>query len=151
VSLPHSDERAKTYKNRLLGGSIATAIYTSIVNNEFAASLPSTLVTELSDNNLTIPESTMQKLLSAATLNTAAAYRSVPGINNEIIAAASMAVKEAYVKAFRLTYLAAIGFGGAAIIAAFFTKDIDKSMKNSHRAVRLENEERRVEDEKVVV
>jgi hypothetical protein len=36
--------------------------------------------------------------------------------------------------------LAAIGFGSAAIIAAFFTMDIDRGMKNSNRAVKLENE-----------
>jgi len=136
---------------RLLGGSIATAIYTSIINNKFAQSLPSTLVTELSSRNLEVAETTMQRLLSAATLNTASAYRNVPGINAEIIASASMAVKQAYVQAFRLTYLAAIGFGGAAVVAAFFTMDIDTGMKNNKRAVRLENEAKDVRDEKVVV
>jgi hypothetical protein len=79
-------------------------------------------------------------LLSAASLNTAAAYKSVPGITTAVTRAAGLAVKKAYVSAFRTTYLAAIGFGAAAIIAAFFTMDIDRGMKSSNRAVRLENE-----------
>jgi hypothetical protein len=49
-------------------------------------------------------------------------------------------VNQAYVQAFRVTYLAAIGFGGVAIVAAFFTLSIDRGMKNGSRAVRLENE-----------
>jgi hypothetical protein len=49
-------------------------------------------------------------------------------------------VKKAYVLAFHTTYLAAIGFGGTAIIAVFFAKDIDRGMKSGGRAVRLENE-----------
>lgn len=73
-------------------------------------------------------------------MNTEAAYKAVPRISAPVIQAAGLAVKNAYVSAFRTTYLAAIGFGVAAIIAAFFTKDIDRSMKNSNRAVMLENE-----------
>lgn len=90
----------------------------------------------------------MPALLSAAALNTAAAYKAVPGITTEVIAAASLAVKQAYVVAFRTTYLVAIAFGVAAMVAAFFTLSIDHNMKNSSRAVRLENEAKT--DEKVV-
>jgi hypothetical protein len=123
---------------RLLGGSIATAIYTSIVNNGFASALPGEVTKEIS--GLGFPSANLPKLVSAASLNTAAAYKAVPGISAPVIQAAGLAVKKAYVSAFRTTYLAAIGFGAAAIIAAFFTQNIDRGMKNSDRAVRLENE-----------
>jgi hypothetical protein len=66
----------------------------------------------------------------------------VPGINTAVTAAAGLAVKKSYVLAFRTTYLVAIAFGVAAIAAAFWTVDIEKSMKSSSRAVRLENEEK---------
>jgi hypothetical protein len=92
----------------------------------------------------------MPALLKAASLNTAAAYKAVPGITAEVMAAAGLAVKQAYVAAFRTTYLVAIAFGCAALVAAFFTLSIDRDMKNSNRAVVLENEvkveEKRVED-----
>ena len=88
----------------------------------------------------------MPALITAASKNTAAAYEAVPGITAPVTAAASLAVKKAYVLAFRTTYLAAIGFGAAAIIAAFFTRDIDRGMKSSARAVRLENEAMETKD-----
>lgn len=91
-------------------------------------------------SGLNFPSSNLPKLIAAASKNTAAAYKAVPGISAAVTAAAGLAVKKSYVLAFRTTYLAAIGFGCAAIIAAFFTKDIDRGMKNSDRAVRLENE-----------
>ena len=130
---------------RLLGGSIATAIYTSIVNNGFASSLPDQVTNEIF--GLNFPSSNLPALIAAASKNTAAAYRAVPGISPSVTAAAGLAVKRSYVLAFRTTYLVAISFGCAAIVAALFTKDIDRSMKNSERAVRLENE---VKDSKEV-
>jgi hypothetical protein len=123
---------------RLLGGSIATAIYTSIINNGFESALPDQVREQIS--SLDFPSSNIPALIAAASKNTAAAYKAVPGISASITAAAALAVKKSYVLAFRTTYLAAIGFGCAAIIAAFFTKDIDRGMKNSNRAVKLENE-----------
>jgi hypothetical protein len=123
---------------RLLGGSIATAIYTSIINNDFASELPGQVKAEIS--GLNFPSSNLPALIAAASKNTAAAYKAVPGISTSVTAAAGLAVKKAYVLAFRTTYLAAIGFGCAAIVAAFFTKDIDRGMKSSARAVKLENE-----------
>jgi hypothetical protein len=123
---------------RLLGGSIATAIYTSIINNGFASTLPGQVTAEIS--GLNFPSSNLPALIAAASKNTVDAYKTVPGSSTAVTYAAGLAVKKAYVLAFRTTYLAAIGFGCAAIIAAFFTRDIDRGMKNSNRAVKLENE-----------
>lgn len=122
----------------MLGGSIATAIYTSIINNKFESALSDQISNEIA--GLNFPSSHIPALMAAAAKNTAAAYGSVPGITSSVTAAARLAVKKAYVLAFRTTYLAAIGFGCAAIIAAYFTRDIDRDMKSSSRAVKLENE-----------
>jgi hypothetical protein len=89
----------------------------------------------------------MSALMKAAAANTAAAYAAVPGITAEVVAATQMAVKQAYVQAYRTTYLSALGFGGAAIVAALFTKTVDLRMKNDKRIVRLENEKSRGEEE----
>ncbi|KAF2663016.1 MFS general substrate transporter [Lophiostoma macrostomum CBS 122681] len=126
---------------RLLGGSIATAIYSSIINNTFSTHLPGELQTAVPNF------ANMAALLKAAATNTAAAYEAVPGITKEIIAAAQVAVKLAYTEAYKTTYLSALGFGGAAIIAACLTKNTDKGMKNNKRIVRLENEKTPSEEE----
>jgi len=128
---------------------VATAIYTSIINNGFASALPGQLNTAIS--GLGFPDSEVKVLIAAATANTAAAYKAVPGITAPVIAAAGLAVKKAYVSAFRTTYLVAIAFGVAAILAAFFTQDIDRGMKSGSRAVRLENEEKIDEGKRVDV
>jgi hypothetical protein len=88
----------------------------AINNNTFAKSLPGevTAATPNFDN--------MSALMKAAAANTAAAYAAVPGISAEVIAATQMAVKQAYVQAYRTTYLSALGFGAAAIAAALLTK-----------------------------
>lgn len=91
---------------------------------------------------LGFPSKNIPVLLKAAATNTAASYKAVPGISASVTAAATLAVKRAYVSAFRTTYLVAIAFGCAAIIAAFCTQNIDRSTKTSNRAVRLENEEK---------
>ncbi|KAF2634970.1 MFS general substrate transporter, partial [Massarina eburnea CBS 473.64] len=119
---------------RLLGGSVATAIYTAINNNTFSKKLPDEV-------RSAVPNfASMAALLKAAATNTATAYKNVPGITNEVIAATQMAVKQAYVQAYRTTYLSALGFGGLAIVAALLTKSTDVGMKNNKRVVRLENE-----------
>lgn len=79
-------------------------------------------------------------LLTAAHSNTADAYAAVPGMSDELQTDATMAVKLSYVAGFRLVYLIAIGFGGAAMVASACTITTDKSLKNDERAVHLKNE-----------
>ncbi|KAF2682522.1 MFS general substrate transporter [Lentithecium fluviatile CBS 122367] len=119
---------------RLLGGSVATAIYSAINNNTFASKLPGEV------RAATPGFSNMAALMKAAVANSASAYAAVPGITQEVVIATQMAVKLAYVQAYRTTYLSAIGFGALAIGAALLTKSTDVAMKNSKRIVRLENE-----------
>lgn len=86
------------------------------------------------------PEEHLQALIATATTGTQSALEKVPGITPQIIDAAIHANKESYVQAFKLVYLVAIAFGGAAIICAAFTKTIPKEAKTAQPAVRLENE-----------
>lgn len=93
----------------------------------------------------------MPVILQAAVLNTATSYHSLLGLPNVtavVVTEIQMAVKEAYVQAFRMVYLVAITFGGLAILSALFTRSIPKHMKTMQRAVKMENEVSRKDVEK---
>lgn len=49
-------------------------------------------------------------------------------MTTKIASAVGEAVKTAYSHSFQTVYLASIAFGGAAIIAAFFSRSIDDKM-----------------------
>ena len=123
---------------RLMGGAVATAIYTAILTNRFAAQLPLKMAPVIQSNHLS--PKVANALLEAAALNTADAYEEVKGVTPHILGETELAVKQAYVQAFKLVYLVAIAFGVLAIIAATFTKTIPRERKTQERAVRLENE-----------
>lgn len=123
---------------RLLGGAIATAIYSAILANRFAETLPR-YVKEAAEQT-GFSETNLPALITATASNTAAAYKKVPGISQAVISAAGLAYKLAYVQAFKLVFLVAIAFGAVATVAAFCTKNTPKHLKNNNRAVRLQNE-----------
>lgn len=123
---------------RLLGGAIATAIYSAILSAQFSSWLPGYVEKVVAKTGFPVAET--KQLIAATTLDTAAAYQKVPGITQAVIVACEQAYKLAYVQAFKLVYLIAIAFGGAAIIAAALTKSTDMKLKNNSRAVRLMNE-----------
>lgn len=122
---------------RLIGGAVATAIYTSIQSSRFKDTLPGrvTSAAEASGFNGSMPA-----LITAAGTNTAAAYAKVPGITNSTIAAVQYAVKEANAKSYQLVYFVAIAFGVIAIASAFSTKGVDDKSRSNQTAARLENE-----------
>ncbi|OBU00189.1 hypothetical protein VE01_01764 [Pseudogymnoascus verrucosus] len=136
---------------RLLGGAIATAVYTAVINNGFSSAIAGDLESNLEVFGITPASSTWPAFLKAAELNTAAAYKNIPGITQSIIDASGLAVKQAYVSAFSTTYLVAIAFGVMAIIASACTSSIDLKAKHSGKAVQLENDKSDVPNEKVVV
>ncbi|KAJ9151105.1 MFS general substrate transporter [Coniochaeta hoffmannii] len=122
---------------RLIGGAIATAIYTSIQSSRYAQVLPGWVESAARSSGFNGSESA---LLSAAKLNTAVAYNKVPGITNSTISAVQYAVKEANSEAYKIVYLVAIAFGAVAITAAFSTKGVDEKQRNSSTAAKLETE-----------
>lgn len=135
---------------RLMGGAVATAIYSAILSNQFASNLPIEMSAVVESYD--IPTSEVPELLRKAALNTAAAYESLlslSGMTPQAIEDTRNAVKAAYVDSFKLVYLVAIAFGGIAIICASFTKNIPKEKKTSTRAVKMENEAARQDTEEV--
>jgi hypothetical protein len=83
-----------------MGGAVATAIYSAILANTFAEKLPGKMAPVIAEYN--IPQSVQPDLLQAAALNTADAYAAVSGINDRIIAGASMAVKSVHISSSEL-------------------------------------------------
>lgn len=123
---------------RLLGGAVATAIYSSIVDNQFAIQLPSKLRLEVIGTGFN--STNFNALLTAANVNTLAAYKKVPGITQKVIVASQWAVKLAYVEAFKVVYYTALGFALLAIISAALVANTDPAKKTLDTAVVLENE-----------
>ncbi|KAF3025854.1 hypothetical protein E8E14_014780 [Neopestalotiopsis sp. 37M] len=125
---------------RLLGGAIATAIYSAILSSKFSEVIYDKMVDAIRDSGATYSDSLLQALVKAASTNTAAAYKAVQGSTPALQAAAALATKFAYVDAFSLVYLIAIAFGAVATAATFLTVNTDMKLKTMQRAVYLRGE-----------
>ncbi|CAK7207893.1 hypothetical protein SEUCBS139899_010708 [Sporothrix eucalyptigena] len=110
---------------RYAGGSLATAIYESVLTN-----------TQKSNAAITLPRAAIaagldpvnaQKLLAAFPLGTAA-IEAVPGVNSTIIAAASEAYKWSYAHGLKITALSSLSFAGLGLICCFLCLDIGEKM-----------------------
>ena len=82
----------------------------------------------------------MEALIGAAASGDPTAYEKVPGISARAIAASQHAVKLAYIKAFQVVFLTAIGFAVLAVGSALLCSSTDPAKKTSEKAVFLENE-----------
>ncbi|KAL4985906.1 fungal trichothecene efflux pump [Aspergillus falconensis] len=122
---------------RLIGGAVATAVYTAIQSNHYSSIIGNMVrsAAEQSGYDGSIPA-----LLTAAENNTDAAYRAVPGITEPVIYSVQEAIKGASAESYQMVYEVAVAFGGLAILVALTTRDIDKKKKTSETAVQLENE-----------
>ena len=108
---------------RSAGGSIAIAVYTTVLSNRLSTTIPATIAGPAMEAGL--DESQVGALAAAAQSGQLAAF---PGITDEIIAAVSAVLPNAYSKAFSTVYLASLGFGGIAIIGCLFSKDAQKHL-----------------------
>ncbi|CAH0047858.1 unnamed protein product [Clonostachys solani] len=121
---------------RFAGGSVAISIYQTILTNvqtkEAAKLIPPVAIAA------GLPETSVKGLLAALPLGSAA-LAEVPGITNEIIAAAAEAFKQSYVVGLRTTCLSSLSFGVIGIIACFFCQDIEHKM-NDKIEIFLEND-----------
>jgi hypothetical protein len=122
---------------RLIGGAVAGAIYTSIYSNRYKSEIPAILLDQASKAGYS---GSFEALLTASKANTAKAYNAVAGMTPQVLAASQLAVKEAYIQAFRLVFLVAIAFGAVAIASALMTRSVPIENKHSKRAVIMENE-----------
>lgn len=110
-------------------------IYVTILSNRVKHTLPENVTPAAL--NAGLPSSDLTQLFTAIGEGTPAALEAVPDITPGIIAAVADALKTAYSQAFRTVFLTSIAFGGLAVIAACFSKDIDERLNNNEVAKRL--------------
>jgi len=108
---------------RAAGGSIAVAVYSTILTNRLTTTLPATVGGAAVAAGL--PAAEVPAVLAAASKGTLA---EVPGITSAVITAVTQALPIAYSQAFKTVYLASLGFGGIAIIGSLLTKDPKKHL-----------------------
>lgn len=113
-------------------------MYSAIVDNQFTDHLPAKIGQAVAGTSF--DPANLSALIEAAALNTAAAYAKVSGITSQIATASQYAVKLAYVQAFRIVFLTALGFAALALISALLCSSTDPAKKNANKAVVLENE-----------
>ncbi|KAF2476712.1 fungal trichothecene efflux pump [Lindgomyces ingoldianus] len=108
---------------RAAGGSIAVAVYTTVLTNRLSTTIAS--VVGGAAVNAGLPESELPEVLAAISAGTVA---EVPGITQPILAAITSAVPTAYGQSFKTVYLASLGFGGIAIVGSLLTVDPKKHL-----------------------
>ena len=131
--------------SRLLAGAVATAIFGNVTNNKYASTIAGAVGANVARFNL--PTATLTRLIAAARLNTAAAFRAVPGITPEIQAAAILGNKQAYLTGAHLSYQVALAFGLCGVIAAFFLSSVDER-KYTEKTVAVQGGDRKALAEK---
>jgi hypothetical protein len=122
-------------------------MFSNITNNKYTSVIARHVRDAVIEFN--IPAANMAKLTSAARLNTAAAWATVPGLTPQIRAAASHANKEAYLEGAHLSYLVALAFGCVACIAAFFIRDIDERKWTKNTVAVQETDRKALEKRKL--
>lgn len=130
---------------RLLFGAVATAIFGNVTNGKYASQLSTRVAENVAQFNF--PAANLKALAAAAKLNTAAAFKAVPGITPQIQAAAAHGNKEAYLDGAHLSYQVALAFGLLGCIAALFIPSID-SRKYTKKTVALQEADRKAIIEK---
>lgn len=107
---------------RSAGGSIAVAVYTTILNNRLGDTIPNNVLPAAEAAGL--PESKAADLLAAVSASDLSAF------SESVQAAVAGALPTAYSQAFKTVYLASLGFGGIAIVGCLFSKDAKKHLTN---------------------
>ena len=110
---------------RAVTGSIAAAIYVAVQNNVFADELPRRIQAAAAATN--IPSSEIPTIITTIATLTVAGLAAIPDLTAEAMAALVSATNMAYVRAYYVTYLSALGFAGVALVSAFFaSKNVDR-------------------------
>ncbi|KAI0169998.1 putative siderophore iron transporter [Hypoxylon sp. FL1284] len=114
---------------RSAGGSIAVAVYSSILSNRLASTVPANVGPAAVAAGL--PAEKVPALAAAVIGNKLAAF---PGLTDSVQAAVAGVVPTAYAQAFKTVYLASLGFGGIAIVGCLFSKDAQTHLTDTvHR------------------
>lgn len=105
------------------GGSIAVAVYSTILTNRLAVTIPNVVGSAAIAAGLSTAD--VPGVIAAVSAGTVA---EAPGVTPSILNAIGQAAPIAYSQAFRTVYLASLGFGGIAIVGSLLTVDPGKHL-----------------------
>jgi hypothetical protein len=116
-------------------GSIAVALYSSLLTNGITTYLPQTVIPAATEAGL--PASSIAALFAGITSGD---FSAVPGITPAIAEIVGHAVKSAYALSFRTVFLATLPFGVILLIAAiispnvedYLTDDVARRLQGKH-------------------
>ncbi|KFH43588.1 putative MFS-type transporter-like protein [Hapsidospora chrysogenum ATCC 11550] len=122
---------------RFAGGSLAQAVYTTILTNEMRSKAAKTV--PAAAQALGLGEAESAQLLQAIATGASDVIAEIPGITDEIVGAASLAYKWAVAHGLKITALASLAFAGVGLICCLLLENIDAKM-NDKTEVFLEND-----------
>ncbi|KAL4951852.1 fungal trichothecene efflux pump [Aspergillus filifer] len=106
---------------RALGGAVAQAVYTSVLDNKLNDNIPKYVGPAAISAGL--PESSLPAFLEALSASTSA--EGIPGATNSVIAAAQAALKIAYSQSFRILFYCTIPFSVILIISSCYVPNME--------------------------
>jgi hypothetical protein len=121
---------------RFVGGSLAQAIYTTILVNKQTSEAQKLIPKAVLAAGL--PPSSLQDFMAAFPANTTQLGQ-ITGVNSAVLAAAGQAFKYSYAHALKILALVSVAFGGLAIAVCLAVENIDAKM-NDQIEVFLEND-----------
>jgi MFS family permease len=113
---------------RSLGGTVASAIYSSVLTNRLAQTIPQYVLSAAIGAGL--PASSGPALIEALTSPGTTSLAKVPGINASIRGAASAAYQIANSEAYKTVFLTTIAFSGLSMIALWWVPKLDPRKKS---------------------
>ncbi|KIW12779.1 hypothetical protein PV08_07966 [Exophiala spinifera] len=113
---------------RLTFGTVAVSIFLAIYSNRLGVFLPQEITPAVEAAGL--PASSIPDLFLALANGTSAAMEAVPGVDIAVLNALQFATRQAYTHAFKIVYLASLGFTGIGLCSAFFLKDVNDYLTN---------------------
>ncbi|KAB2573271.1 Siderophore iron transporter 1 [Lasiodiplodia theobromae] len=116
---------AVTSANRTILGCIFTSVFSAILTNKLPQQLSSKLVPNAIAAGL--PESSVPGVLAAVAAGNDTALSLVPGMNDPaVLKAVNEGASNAWAGSYAYVYYCALALGLCSVIAAFFTRDMDK-------------------------
>lgn len=110
---------------RGLGGAVATALYSSVLTNELNKNLPKYVVPAATGAGLSA--TSLEPLFTAIA---AGNFSTVPGINQDIVAAVMGAVKTAYTSSFQVVFYTTIPFSAVLLLSSFLVPNMEKFLSH---------------------
>jgi MFS family permease len=109
-------------------GSIATAVFSSVLTTTKTKEIPPRLMAAAADDGLT--ETSMAALLKAGLQGATATIAKIPGVSAERIPAYALAIRDGNVKAYHMVFYSSLAFGGIAVICAFCCSEFNSHFTN---------------------